>query len=127
MIRIISISCYFHSYSVALNFMEDTKPSISNTIIKLFIQDNFCELVNPVIMFSPLILPLSTTLLFSCAHHMNWSLPSAIINVPCQVASITPYGYLVIVPNPRFSPLGYLVSPLIFEVKLTSVVTPPIG
>lgn len=124
---IISISCYFHSYPVALNFMEETEPSISNMIIKLFIQDNFCELVNPVIMFSPLILPLSTILLFSCAHYMNWSLPSAIIKVPCQVASITPCGYLVIVPDPRFLPLGYLASPLIFEVKLISVVTPSIG
>src|SRR5687767_12232280 len=107
--------------------MEETEPSISITVIKLFIQDNFCEFVNPVIMLSPLILPPSTTLLFSCAHHINWSLPSAIVNEPCQVPSITPCGYLVIVPDPRFSPLGYLPSPLISEVELTSDVTPSIG
>jgi hypothetical protein len=32
-----------------------------------------------------------------------------------------PGGYLVIMPEPRFSPLGNLPSPLISEVKLTSV------
>jgi hypothetical protein len=121
-----STSCYFHSYPVALNFWK-TEPSNSSAIIKLFIQDNFCEFVNPVTVVSPLILPPSTTLLFSCAYHMNWSPSSAVITEPCQEASIMPCGYLVIIPEPRFSPLGNLPSPLISEVKLTYVVTPSIG
>ena len=33
-----------------------------------------------------------------------------------------PDGYLVIMPEPRFSPLGNLPSPLLSEVKLTFVV-----
>jgi hypothetical protein len=43
------------------------------------------------------------------------------------VASIMPWEYFVIVPETRFSPLGYLPSPLISDVKLTSVVIPSTG
>jgi hypothetical protein len=38
-------------------------------------------------MVSPLTLPPSTTLLFSCAHHRDWSPSAAVISDPCQAAS----------------------------------------
>ena len=51
--------------------------------------------------------------------------PSAIISEPCQVVSIIPCKYLVIVPVPRFCRLDTCL--LISEMKVTSVVTPSIG
>jgi hypothetical protein len=56
---------YFHSYAVALNFWDSGSVSKSSAIIRLFIQDNFCEFVNPVIMVNPLNFPPFTTLVFS--------------------------------------------------------------
>src|SRR5918994_6485072 len=79
----ISSLYYFHSYAVILNCLDSGSNSDSSAIIRLFIQDNFCEFVNPVTMIKPLTFPPSTTLPFPCAHHMNWSAlllpPSAVI------------------------------------------------
>jgi hypothetical protein len=44
---------YSHSYAVALNFWDSGSDSKSSAIIRLLIQDNFCEFVNPVIMVNP--------------------------------------------------------------------------
>src|SRR5215208_5875276 len=44
---------YSHSYAVALNFWDSGSVSKSSAIIRLLIQDNFCEFVNPVIMVNP--------------------------------------------------------------------------
>src|SRR5918999_2859983 len=78
-IESISSLYYFHSYAVILNCLDSGSNSDSSAIIKLFIQDNFCEFVNPVTMIKPLTFPPSTTLPFPCAHHMNWLPPSAVV------------------------------------------------
>ena len=118
---------YFHSYPTAWNVWEETEPSDSRAIIRLFIQDNFCDFVNPVSMIKPLILPPSIILPFSWPHHKYWSPSSDVVIIPCHVASIILCGYLVTIPEARFSLLGNLPSPLISDVKLISVDTPSIG
>jgi hypothetical protein len=62
--QLMSSIVYFHSYPVILNFLDSGSNSDSSAIIRLFIQDNFCEFVNPVTMIKPLTFPPSTTLPF---------------------------------------------------------------
>jgi len=119
--------CYFHSYPVVLNFWRAGSYSDSSAIIKLFIQDKFCEFENPATDTNPLTLPSSISLLFSCPHHMNWSPCSVVVSVPIQLAWAIPWGYWVIVPEPMFLLFGNLPIPLISDVKLTSIVVPSIG
>jgi len=63
-LSIFSSLYYFHSYAVILNILDSGSNSDSSAIIKLFIQDNFCEFVNPVTMINPLTFLPSTTLPF---------------------------------------------------------------
>ena len=73
----------FPLISNCLKFWEETEPSDSSAMIRLFIQDNFCDFVNPVTMTSsPLILPPSIILPFSWPHHKYWSSsPDVVINL----------------------------------------------
>ena len=96
---------YFHSYAVALNVWDSESVSKSSAIIKLFIQDNFWEFVNPVNIVNPLNFPPPSSLVFSWAHHTNW-LPSFVIIEPWLLWSTMPCGYWVTVPEPKFLPLG---------------------
>jgi hypothetical protein len=74
-------------------------------------------------MINPLILPPSIVLPFSWPHHKYCSPSPDVVNKPYEVASIMPCGYLVTIPEARFSQFGNLPSPLISDVKLISVDT----
>ena len=56
----------FPLISNCLKILEEDHPSDSSAIIRSFIQDNFCDFVNPVAIINPLIIPPAIILLFSC-------------------------------------------------------------